>query len=149
MFNFNGTVNRHDYVYWAPENPHVRVDNAVNLQGVHVWCGLSSRGLIGAFLFDATITGEVYLEMDNLQGRWIGRRGPIEFPPRSPDLTPMDFYLWGTVKDEVYRRKSRTREELRQEITAACAAISIETLTDMVVATAHRSVVSSRQRPTF
>ncbi|PSN38338.1 hypothetical protein C0J52_12684 [Blattella germanica] len=31
---------------------------------------------------------------DNLQGRRIGRRGPIEFPPRSPNLTPMDFYLW-------------------------------------------------------
>ena len=23
--------------------------------------------------------------------KWIGRQGPIEFPPRSPDLTPMDF----------------------------------------------------------
>ncbi|PSN41594.1 hypothetical protein C0J52_17612 [Blattella germanica] len=67
--------------------------------------------------------------MDNLQGHWIGRRKHIEFPPRSPDLTPIDFYLWGTVKDEVYRRKPRTLEELRQEITAACAAIPIETLT--------------------
>ncbi|PSN54403.1 hypothetical protein C0J52_21881 [Blattella germanica] len=79
--------------------------------------------------------------MDNLQGHWFGRRGPIEFPPRLPDLTPMDFYLWGTVKDEVYRRKSRTLEELRQEITAACAAISIKTLTDVVAVTAHRSVM--------
>ncbi|PSN39835.1 hypothetical protein C0J52_19063, partial [Blattella germanica] len=115
----NRTVNRHDSVYWAPENPHVRVDKAVNLPGVHMWCGLSSRGLVGPFFFDATITGEVYLEMDNLQGHWIGRRGPIEFPPRSPDLTPMDFYLWGTVKDDVYRRKPGTLEELRLEITAA------------------------------
>ena len=53
----------------------------------------------------------------------------------------MDFYLWGTVKDEVYRRKPRTLEELRQEITAACAAISIETLTDVVAATGHRYVM--------
>ncbi|PSN46666.1 hypothetical protein C0J52_06361 [Blattella germanica] len=58
-----------------------------------------------------------------------------------PDLTPMDFYLWGTVKDEVYRRKPCTLEGLRQEITAACAAIPIETLTDVVAATAHRSVM--------
>ncbi|PSN52732.1 hypothetical protein C0J52_06140 [Blattella germanica] len=62
-FKLNGTANRHDSVYWAPENPHVRVDKAVNLPGVHVWCGLSSRGLVGPFFFDATITGEVYLEM--------------------------------------------------------------------------------------
>ncbi|PSN34914.1 hypothetical protein C0J52_24624 [Blattella germanica] len=60
---------------------------------------------------------------ENLQGHWIGRRGPIEFPPRSPKLTPMDFYLWGTVKDQIYRRKPRTLEELRQEITVACTAI--------------------------
>lgn len=25
-------------------------------------------------------------------GRWIGRRGSIEWPARSPDLTPMDFF---------------------------------------------------------
>lgn len=25
-------------------------------------------------------------------GRWIGRRGSIEWPARSPDLTPLDFF---------------------------------------------------------
>lgn len=34
--------------------------------------------------------------------RWIGRGGPHAWPPRSPDLTPMDFYLWGHVKSLVY-----------------------------------------------
>ncbi|PSN47439.1 hypothetical protein C0J52_01928, partial [Blattella germanica] len=117
----NGTVNWRNCVYWARENLHFHVDKAVNLPGVHVWCGLSSRSLVGPFFFDS-ITGEAFLD-DYLQGHWIGRRGPIEFPPRSPDLTPMDFYLWETVKDQVY--KPRTLEEFRQEITAACAAISI------------------------
>jgi hypothetical protein len=28
----------------------------------------------------------------NLPNRWIGRRGPIEWPARSPDLTPLDFF---------------------------------------------------------
>lgn len=35
-------------------------------------------------------------------GRWIGRYGPIPWPPRSPDLTLMDFYLWGYLKQKVY-----------------------------------------------
>jgi hypothetical protein len=35
-------------------------------------------------------------------GRWIGRTGPIPWPPRSPDLTPPDFFLWGYVKDKVF-----------------------------------------------
>lgn len=28
-------------------------------------------------------------------GRWIGRRGAIEWPARSPDMTPLDYFLWG------------------------------------------------------
>jgi hypothetical protein len=26
-------------------------------------------------------------------GRWAGRDGPIPWPPRSPDITPLDFFL--------------------------------------------------------
>ncbi|EZA55669.1 hypothetical protein X777_04178 [Ooceraea biroi] len=28
-------------------------------------------------------------------GRWMGRYGPIRWPARSPDLNPLDFFLWG------------------------------------------------------
>ena len=40
-------------------------------------------------------------------GTWIGRKGPDDracfaWPPRSPDLMPCDFYLWGFVKGRVY-----------------------------------------------
>jgi hypothetical protein len=37
-----------------------------------------------------------------LPKRWIGRRGPTFWPPRRPDLTLLEFFLWGFVKDEVY-----------------------------------------------
>ena len=30
--------------------------------------------------------------------RWIGRGGPVQWPPRSPDLTPMDFFILGEMK---------------------------------------------------
>lgn len=53
--------------------------------------------------------------------KWIGRRGPIEFPPRSPDLTPMDFCVWGIIKDLVYSRKPRSVEDLRQFVIDAFA----------------------------
>lgn len=33
--------------------------------------------------------------MKRLPGRWIGRGGPIRWPPRPPDLTPLDFCLGG------------------------------------------------------
>ena len=49
-------------------------------------------------------------------GRWLGRRGPHEWPARSPDLTPSDFFLWGWTKEEVYRAKPRTMEQLEDRI---------------------------------
>ncbi|GFQ76014.1 DUF4817 domain-containing protein [Trichonephila clavata] len=41
QFKLNGTVNRHNCVYWGEENPHITIEKAVNLPGVNVWCGLS------------------------------------------------------------------------------------------------------------
>lgn len=50
---------------------------------------------------------------------WIGRGGPIPWPPRSPDLTPLDFYVWGRAKELVYFTVVETREELINRINAA------------------------------
>jgi hypothetical protein len=30
--------------------------------------------------------------------RWIGTGGPIAWPPRLPDLNPLDFYVWRHLK---------------------------------------------------
>jgi hypothetical protein len=49
------------------------------------------------------------------RGRWIGRGGPVAWPPRFPDLSPLDFF-----KSLVYRRgKSETREQLAARIQDA------------------------------
>lgn len=61
-------------------------------------------------------------------GHWIGRRGPVEWPPRSPDLTPMDFYLWGHLKSIVYQQNIRNVDHLKRRITLACQQITGETL---------------------
>ena len=55
--------------------------------------------------------------------RWIGRRGAIEWPPRSPNLTPMDFFFRGFVKDKVFARKPRTVENMIHFIIEACEEI--------------------------
>ena len=49
-------------------------------------------------------------------GRWLERRGPHEWPARSPELTPFDFFLWGWTKEGVYREKSHTLEKLEDRI---------------------------------
>uniref|UniRef100_A0AAZ1XUQ9 DUF4817 domain-containing protein n=1 Tax=Oreochromis aureus TaxID=47969 RepID=A0AAZ1XUQ9_OREAU len=61
---------------------------------------------------------------EQFPGKWIGRRGPVEWPPRSPDLTPLDFYLWGHLKAIVYGVKIRGVQHLKLQILDACAGIS-------------------------
>lgn len=60
--------------------------------------------------------------------RWIGRRGPIEWPARSPDLTPLDFFLWGYLKSKVYFNRPVTVDDLKNRIRAEIRAIRPETL---------------------
>ena len=48
----------------------------------------------------------------------------IEWPPRSLDLSPCDFFLWGVLKGRVYRRKPRSIEELKNAITTKISAIN-------------------------
>lgn len=36
--------------------------------------------------------------------------------PRSPDLTLMNFFFWGLVKDEVYATKLQSTKELKEAI---------------------------------
>ena len=61
--------------------------------------------------------------------RWIGRNSPFElWPPRSPDITPLDFYFWGMVKNKVYKTRPRTRDELCARIRQACREITIQEL---------------------
>ena len=43
-------------------------------------------------------------------------RGFFEYPPRSPDLTPLDFFLWEYLQNNVYAMKPTTIAELRTTI---------------------------------
>ena len=53
----------------------------------------------------------------HLPNRWIGRDGPIKWPPRSPDLSVNDFWLWGYVRDNVYKLpKCGTLPDLTERI---------------------------------
>lgn len=51
-----------------------------------------------------------------LPHRWFGRGSEFPWPPRSPDLNPLDFFFWGYIKSLVYTEEIRTREQLLQKI---------------------------------
>ncbi|GFT86838.1 hypothetical protein TNCV_4164081 [Trichonephila clavipes] len=51
-----------------------------------------------------------YRRFDHLDrafpNRWNERGGPVTWPPRSSDLSPPDFFLWGAMKSIVTIRPS-------------------------------------------
>jgi len=52
-------------------------------------------------------------------GRWIRRGGPHNWPARSPDLSPLDYCVWGWTKELVYSVKAGTRDALLGHILDA------------------------------
>ena len=54
--------------------------------------------------------------------------GPIPWPPRSPDVTPLDVFLWGYVKDIVYRTKVRDINDLQHRIIEAIDTVTVDML---------------------
>jgi len=57
--------------------------------------------------------------------RWIGRgeEAPIQWPPRSPDLNPCDFFLWGALKTKIYEVQINSAEQLWNRIQNAVNAL--------------------------
>ncbi|KYN11774.1 hypothetical protein ALC57_16052, partial [Trachymyrmex cornetzi] len=56
-------------------------------------------------------------------GRWIGRGGPVSWCPRSPDLSSLDIFLWGYLKNVAYSKTPTTRENMMERITLAYRSI--------------------------
>lgn len=48
--------------------------------------------------------------------RVVALNHPTEWPPRSPDLTPLDFFLWGYLKNRVYTTPPADLNDLQQRI---------------------------------
>ena len=50
------------------------------------------------------------------------------WPPRSPDLTPADFFLWGLLKGKVYKNTPCTIEQFKEAIHQEIQAVNPDTL---------------------
>ncbi|GBM34536.1 hypothetical protein AVEN_43191-1 [Araneus ventricosus] len=49
--------------------------------------------------------------------RWIGRGAVMAWPLRSPDITPLDFYLCGYLKQHMCSERINDINHLKQRIT--------------------------------
>ena len=59
-------------------------------------------------------------------GRWLGRCSPLVWAPGSPDLTPLDFFAWGHLRNAVYERKPATIDDLMNFITEEALKITTD-----------------------
>ena len=53
---------------------------------------------------------------DHFKNRVVSKRMEIEWPSYSPDLSPPDFFLWGYLKDRVFKDRPKTIPELKEKI---------------------------------
>jgi len=109
-------------------------------------CGVIGDQLIGPYITPQRLTADIYFLQDKVQtilenvplqtrrqisqvirqylnhnfpNRWIGHGGAQNWPPRSPDLNPLDYHVWGYMKTMVYAHKVNTRELLQRILSAA------------------------------
>jgi hypothetical protein len=60
--------------------------------------------------------------------KWIGKDDPTPWPPLSPDITLLDFFLWGYVKDKMFSTPVPDITNLKARRTDAFATITVDML---------------------
>ncbi|GFX79920.1 DUF4817 domain-containing protein [Trichonephila clavipes] len=144
------TVNKQNCRIWSEANPQVYVETPLHPEKtdclVHFmgWWNLSSNTMKATTLQSMelwfqqdgatchTARATIDLLKDTFGDRLILRFGPVNWPPRSCDLTPLDYFLWGYVKSLVYADKSQTLDHLEDNIRRVIADIRPQMLEKVI-----------------
>ncbi|GFT09395.1 putative transposable element [Trichonephila clavipes] len=134
-FWLNGYVNKQNCRIWSEANPQVYVETPLHPEKLTVWCALWAGGELwfqqdGATCHTARAT--IDLLKDTFGDRLLSRFGPVNWPPRSCDLTPLDYFLWGYVKSLVYADKPQTLDHLEDNIRRVFADIRPQMLEKVI-----------------
>ena len=66
------------------------------------------------------------------EDRIINHRAEVVWPPRSCDLAPLDYYLWGAAKDKYYADKPETIDALKDNINEVIGEIQLHTIDNVL-----------------
>lgn len=64
---------------------------------------------------------------EKFANRFFGQNGYILWPSCSPDFTPLDYFLWKKLKEDIYREQSTTSDNMKIRIIRICT-ITPETI---------------------
>ena len=78
--------------------------------------------------------------------RVISRGAEVAWPPRSCDLTPLDFFLWGFLKSKVYANRPGTLEALENNIRREISPISVSLCEKVVENMVFRTTTVAKAR---
>lgn len=88
----------------------------------------------------STLNVREYLE-HMFHGKVIHRYSDLFWPARSPDLTPLDYFLWGYLKQNVYKKAPfQDVNHLERVILATCQEISSQMIRNVLREFANRMI---------
>ncbi|GFW40359.1 uncharacterized protein TNCV_1019171 [Trichonephila clavipes] len=151
-FSLHGDVSNHNCRIWVTSNPSEYTQKPLHSPKVTTWCGFTGSFIIGPFFFETqcpvngriteTLNAQLYLtllretvvpcliqrgQISNVTFLQDGATSlianPVTKPPRSPDLTPADFWLWGYLKSRVYLSGPSSLSELKDAIRREVSSI--------------------------
>ncbi|GFV41160.1 transposable element tc3 transposase [Trichonephila clavipes] len=102
-FHLDGSVNTHNCRIWESDNPHSTLQIPLH-------------------------SPKDVLKHHFTEGRVISRPFRHLWPPRSPDLNPWDFWLWGHLRQLVSCDQPRTLPDLKDSISRHVLNMSQNTL---------------------
>ncbi|GFX49039.1 transposable element Tc3 transposase [Trichonephila clavipes] len=79
-----------------------------------------------------TARATIDLLKDTFGDRLISRFGAVNWPPRSCDLTPLDYFLWGNVKSLDHADKPQTLDHLKDNVRCVIADIRPKSLEKVI-----------------
>jgi hypothetical protein len=116
-------------------NVNVNSENYVRMIDDFVWPQLVEKGAQNRVIFqqDGAPPHTSRFAMRRLKElfpeRLISQKGgDINWPPRSPDLSSCDFFLWGRIKEIVFRNNPKDRQNMKQCIKDAFDQITVDEL---------------------
>ncbi|GFX90935.1 transposable element Tc3 transposase [Trichonephila clavipes] len=132
-FWLNGYVNKQNCRIWSEANPQVYVETPLHPEKLTVWCALWAGAVVPTRRRNMSHSWchNQFIE-DTFGDRLISRFGPVNWPPKSCDLTPLDYFLWGYVKSLVYADKPQTLDHLEDNIRRVIADIRPQMLEKVI-----------------
>ncbi|KAL4467925.1 hypothetical protein ABPG72_022839 [Tetrahymena utriculariae] len=131
IFMLTQTINKQNDRQWMSSKPNSQIEKPQFDQKLHVWVAFSSKKMYTPYFFDGNVKNykQYYFQQDGATSHtasvfldWLVQKFKEKFikkemwPPRSLDLNPCDYYLWGYLKSVVYQLIPQNLEELKANI---------------------------------